>query len=395
MFTRLSILCFLLFATGTAMACSCIGDEGWLKSLESSGLPANADIFRGRVERWISEKEIDVRVTEAFSGSRETRRLIAQPSAGGCSVTFPETTVGSEAIYVVQKSGFLSFFGAEVLGFCSQHWASPGTLDRLRVIAKRPQQDPAAEKARLEAAAANRATDEEILRTYKGERLFEPGKESSLEPRVRSQLPYVQADKATLGVNPVNVNRLAIDAPVTVFVIDGKEYRFVGNVSTTKPPPREKPARETGYWAVTDSWAGHTASGDRASITRDIWGMTGQINVGDRRFALNSRGGSGFLRELNPTLMAEREAEEKRSREARYKAAQQRAQSPANLPTVRPVAPTPQPQVLSNAEPCAQKTRFLSEGLGEAERYQQSAQLRSYIAELRATVKAEMRELQC
>ena len=64
MFTRLSIVCLLLFAAGRAMACSCMGDEWWLKSLESQGLPANTDIFRGKVERWISEKEIDVRVTD-------------------------------------------------------------------------------------------------------------------------------------------------------------------------------------------------------------------------------------------------------------------------------------------------------------------------------------------
>jgi hypothetical protein len=61
-----------------------------------------------------------------------------------------------------------------------------------------------------------------------------------------------------------------------------------------------------------------------------------------------------------------------------------------------PVIPKPSDQVvvLPKAQTCEDKTRFLS-GLDEAQGYPQPAHLRSHIAELRATVKAEMLELQC
>jgi len=395
MLTRFSIVCCFLFATSTAMACSCAGAESWLKSVESQGLPVNADIFRGKVERWISEREIDVRVIEAFAGNRETKRLIALPNETSCSFKFSEREVGTEALYVVGKGGFFSVFGAQVLGFCSRLQASPQTLDRLRAIAMRPQQDPTAEKARLEAAAAERAAEEKALRSSKGERLFEPAKEEALAPQIRTELAYVRADKATIRVHPIRVSRLAIDAPVTIFVIDGKEYRFVGNVIATRPPPQTgKTVRESGYWAVTESWDGHTASGDRANIWRHIWGMSGQINVGGRRFALSSRGEFGFLSELSPTLMAEREAENRAREEAARRAAQQRVQVVPNLPPGQLAAPTAPPEALSNAEPCARKSGMLS-GLDEADGYPQSALLRSYISDLRITIKAEMVELKC
>jgi hypothetical protein len=397
MFARLAILCFLLCATGTATACMCYSDERWLAGLEAQGFPTDADIFHGKVERWISEREVDVRVIEAFSGGRETKRLIALNGTSCRLSGFPD----KDAIYLPSKegrSGSLSTGG--LVAECSLRVARPEIVDRLRAIAKRSNKvDVVARNARVEAAVVQRAAEEKILRTHKGERLFEPAKEAALSQPLKDQLSYVRANKATLGVQAVHLNRRAIDAPVTVFVIDGKEYRFVGNVTTKRPPPQMgKSARETAYWAVTDTWDGHTASGDRAKITRDIWGMSGQIDASGRRFHFNSRGESGFIHEVNPTLIAEREADEKRAREAREKVAReavgQRAQFPANLSTVRPVVPTAAPQVLSNAQPCAEKTRFLS-GLDEAERYPQSAQLRSYISELRGTVKAEMVELQC
>jgi len=395
MLTRLLILCFFLFVTRPAMACSCGGAERWLKSVESQGLPANVDIFRGKVERWISAREIDVRVIEAFAGNRETRRFIALPNETSCSFEFSEREVGTEALYVVQKGGFFSVFGAQVLGFCSRLQVNQQALDRLRKIAMRTQQDPTAEKARLEAVAAERAAQEKALRGSKGERLFEPAKEEELAPQIRTELGYVRADRATIGVQPIRVNRRAIDAPVTAFVIDGKEYRFVGYVSTTRPPPQTKTVRESGYWAVTESWDGHTASGDRANIWRHIWGMSGQINVGGRRFALNSRGEFGFLSELSPTLMAEREAEANRAREeAARRPAEQRVQGGPNLAPSRPAAPTPPLEALSNAEPCARKSGMLS-GLDEADGYPQSPALRRYISDLRITIKSEMVELKC
>jgi hypothetical protein len=257
-----------------------------------------------------------------------------------------------------------------------------------------PEEDPIARNARLEAEVAQRAAEEKILRTHKGEGLFEPAKEASLDQQFRFELAFARA-----GLYPVHVNRLAIDAPVTVFVIDDKEYRFVGNVSINRPDPR-LPKPDTGLWAVTDSWDGHTASGDRANINREIWGMSGQINVGGRRFQFGSRGEFGLLEDLNPTLAAERQAEVKRAREKAIREATAHWRPPAvpHVPveTLAGVTkpPSPAARVLPNAQPCEEKTRYLS-GLDEAEGYPQPAHLRSYLAELRGTVKAEMRELRC
>ena len=123
--------------------------------------------------------------------------------------------------------------------------------------------------------------------------------------------------------------------------------------------------------------------------------MSGQINVGGRRFALNSRGEFGFLSELSPTLMAEREAEANRAREeAARRPAEQRVQGGPNLAPSRPAAPTPPLEALSNAEPCARKSGMLS-GLDEADGYPQSPALRRYISDLRITIKSEMVELKC
>jgi hypothetical protein len=53
MLARLSLFCFLLFATATAAACSCREEKEWLGALESHGfLPADVEIFHGKVERW-------------------------------------------------------------------------------------------------------------------------------------------------------------------------------------------------------------------------------------------------------------------------------------------------------------------------------------------------------
>jgi hypothetical protein len=78
MSTQLSILCFLLFVTATATARDCPPPGVQLRELESRGFPASVDVFHGKVERWISKEEVDVQVIEAFSGSREAKRVIAR-----------------------------------------------------------------------------------------------------------------------------------------------------------------------------------------------------------------------------------------------------------------------------------------------------------------------------
>jgi hypothetical protein len=299
---------------------------------------------------------------------------------------------GSVTITKDEGRGYYNLVSAGDLAFLVEY-------DRMAQRKTTPEEDPIARKARLEAEVAQRAAEERILRTEKGESLFAPAKEASLNPQFRSQLDFAPADKASVGLFPIHVNRLAIDAPVTVIVIDGKEYRFVGKVSITRPPPGlAKPV--SGYWAVTDAWDGHTSSGDRAKITRDTWSMSGQIDVGGRHFSFGTRGEFGLLYDLNPTLVAERNAEEQRARQKaiREAAAKWRAPSVPFVPVETPVGMTkplsPAAQVLPNAQPCEQKTGFLS-GLDEADSFSQPVHLRSAIAELRATVKAEMRELRC
>jgi hypothetical protein len=406
MFTRLSILCFLLFAANTATACSCSDEEDWLKGLESRGFPAGVEIFHGKVERWISNREVRVQVIEAFSGSRETKRLIASSRGTTCDYSgFSKEEVGREVIYVVRpaslfEAGFM--WRAWVVGMCSGHAAHPETLDRLRAIAERSNKvDLVARNSRLEAAAAQRAADEKVLRAYKGESLFEPAKEASLHPQLRSALelhPARRAGKTIPGMYVVHVNRLAIDAPVTIFVIDGKEYKFIGRVSTTLSSHLVAwPVWETAYAVETDSWDGYNpSSGDRAEITRTTQGMNGQIFVGDRRFMFGSRGEFGTLLEVDPIPMAEREAKERAREKAAREAAWLRSQAVPNLPPVQAVTMVPKrpPHVFSDAQMCADKTHFLS-GLDEVESYPQPPHLRSYLAELRAAVKAQGRELRC
>ena len=52
--------------------------------------------------------------------------------------------------------------------------------------------------------------------------------------------------------------------------MDGKEYKVVGKMSTNwREATVARPAWDTAYWAVTDSWDGYNpSSGDRAEITR-------------------------------------------------------------------------------------------------------------------------------
>jgi hypothetical protein len=253
-----------------------------------------------------------------------------------------------------------------------------------RAIAERSNKvDLVARNARLEAVAAQRAADEKALRAYKGESLFKPAKEASLHPQFRSAVQPHREHGSISGMYVVHVNRLAIDAPVTLFVVDGKEYKFVGKVSTTlREAQVARPAWETAYWAATDSWDGYNpSSGDSAEITRTLQGMNGQIYLGDRRFTFASRGEFGILQEGAPIPLAEREAK----KQAREKAAREEA----SLQSVGPTRP-----LLSNAQECAGKTRFLS-GLDEVEGYPQPPHLRSYFAEIRAAVKAQGRELRC
>ena len=93
----------------------------------------------------------------------------------------------------------------------------------------------------------------------------------------------------------------------------------------------------------------------------------------------------------------QREAEEQRARETAAREAAQRRSVPYKPGSIElpPLSRSPPTQVvLPKAQACEDKTRFLS-GLDEAQGYPQPAHLRSHIAEHRATVKAEMLELQC
>ena len=264
-----------------------------------------------------------------------------------------------------------------------------------------PEETASVRDARLEAEAARKLADEKALRTYEGERLFEPAEEASLDPQFRYQLEFLPADKSALGLYPIHVNRLAIDSPVTVLVIDGKEYRFAGKLSIAKSPWREKPVRETAYsGGVTESWEGRTSSGDRARISRNMWSMSGDIYVDGHHFAFGTRGDFGLLYDLNPTLLAKRDAMQQRARQDAIREATAKWRPPpVPLVPVETTAsatkpPSPAARVLSNSEPCATKTRFLS-GIDEAEGFPQPAHFRSDLAELRAIVKKEMVELQC
>ncbi len=275
------------------------------------------------------------------------------------------------------------------VGMCSGHAARPETLDRLRAIAERSNKvDLVARNARLEAAAAQRAADEKVLRAYKGESLFEPAKEASLHPQFRSALeldPARRAGKPIPGISVVHVNRLAIDAPVTLLVIDGKEYKFVGKVSTLSLPSVGRPVWETPYAAVADSWDGYNpSSGDLAEITRSTQGMNGRIYAGNRRFQFESRGEFGTLLEVDPIPRAERESTNRAREKAAREAAWLRSQAVPNLPSVQAVIMVP----------CADRTGFLS-GLDEVEGYPQPPHLRNYLAKLRAAIEAQGRELQC
>jgi hypothetical protein len=300
---------------------------------------------------------------------------------------------GDVAIIKGEGRGYYKLVSAGDIAFLVEY-------DRMAQRRSTPKEDPAAQKARLEAEVAQRAAEEQALRTHKGERLFEPAEETSLEPQFRFTLEYAPADRAAVGLYPIRVNRLAIDAPVTVLVIDGKEYRFAGKVSITRTPRREKPVRETVYTGgMSESWEGHTSTGGRAKISRSPWNMGGDIYVDGRHFAFGTRGQFGLLYDQDPTLVAKRDAEWWRGHRAAIRAAEAKWRPPPKpfvpVETVS-VATTRDPaaQTSPNAEACARKTQFLS-GLDEAEGFQQPAHFRSEIAELRSIVKTEMVELQC
>ena len=124
--------------------------------------------------------------------------------------------------------------------------------------------------------------------------------------------------------------------------------------------------------------------------------MSGEIYIGDRHFSLFTRGELGYLYDMSPSVVAKRLTKvQKRSQEevARQLAQWQRHLRVNGAPVSLERA-SPSPQLSSKAQTCEEKTRFMS-GLDEADGYPQPAHLRSYIAELRATVKAEMLQLKC
>ena len=199
--------------------------------------------------------------------------------------------------------------------------------------------DPAAERARLEAAAesatraaiavaqqeaAQRTADEKILRENKGDGLFEPVTLGSLYPELAREFHIVQADEEFVNVHTVFVDRLAIDAPVTVFSVDGKTYRFVGTLrigrgmvmdafkGQTLSGDRWQLASFSGNLgnpgSVIDAWQGRTLSGDRAWISRAADSMEGKIFVDGRQFWFRSHGDFGFVYEADPRQVAERQA---------------------------------------------------------------------------------------
>jgi hypothetical protein len=387
MLTRLSILCVFLFATGTATACSCGGIQNLLANLKTRGFPPDTEIFHGKVE-WSIAKFAKVRVIEAFSGGRQTRLLSAATSFTTCDLaSFSDT----EAIYFV-KPGFFSATGV-VEGKCSVMDADPQILDQFRAIAQRYSKlDRVAQNDRVQAAARAASATEEIFRSEAGT-LFKPVEEASVQ-QLRSRLPYLAEDKIRLSVHPVHINRLAIDAPVTVFEVDGKSYRFVGNMPTTKPP-------------LIDLWRGQTSSGDRATVFRKPESMSGQIEVGGRLFIFETYGELGFgelglLHELSPTVIAERWAEEQRREAAQVQSSTAQVKpsqylSPENKVLIAAGMipyPTSSSKVPSKMQQCFEDTRLLL-ALDVTEKYRQPAHMQSWIGELRGRLKEQMLALRC
>lgn len=328
---RLALLCFFLLATNSATACMCGGnDAAFLADLEAHGFPPDTDVFHGQVKRWISKTDVEVRVIEAFSGGSETKHLITHPPKSGANCghyTFP----AFEFVFFI-KTGFIYregfLYPAGVLQPCGPTLAAkPEILDRLRAIAERSYQvDPAALSARLKAVAAQKAADEKILSANRGESLLQPAEGAPLDPALRSHLEATRADKSIRGVRTVRVNRLAIGAPVTVLVIDGMEYRFVGEMSNSALAPRDGLSHISDAPGL-DAWDGHTTSGDRAKVRRTTRAVEGQFNVGGRRFILYSLDDFGVLEELDPTRLAERQLKpEAKQKPAREESGQQAAE---------------------------------------------------------------------
>lgn len=382
MFIRTSLLSFFLFATSTATACQFYcPDEAKLAGLEGRGFPAGTNVFHGKVQRWINAREVDVEVVEAFSGNRETKHLIGPPiSDAWCdgSTFSPD----EEAIYI-SKDGSINA--------CSRAKATAEALARLRAIAARSGNvDQIARNARFEASVraasaaaqqrdAQRTSDEETLRKYKGVNLLKPARLRSLDPDLANSLRTYEANEEFVNIHTVHIDRLAIDSPITIFEVDGKQLRFVGKLNHNGAP--------------TDVWEGRTLSGDTAGISRNFDLMLGEIQAGGRRFRVVAFGDFGFVAELNPVVVAEREADSRFPQEmARARLAKERAEREAALHQpllVQPVytaaqrPPGPAAPRASKEQECASRLQFMSR-LDKYESYRQPPHFRLLLAQNRA-----------
>jgi hypothetical protein len=377
-----------LFATGAATACSCVRQNDGLAWLEAKGFPPNTAIFHGKVERSITNKLAQVRVIEAFSGSRETKLLIARTFFTTCDLqSFPD----GEAIFSVTP-GPLSWIGY-VDGFCSVSDANPQALDRLRAVAERANQlDITAQKARWEAEseataraasanaqrrAARMTAAETILRANEGDNLFEPVTLGSIDPELARQLRSVQADKDFKNVHTVFANRLAIDGPVTVFEVDGKKFRLVRDRDELMYP-----------------WEGRTLAGGHAEIWREYGWMNGRIDVDGRHFEFRSVGDFGFVYETDPKVIADREENSRLPQEmAKARSAPQSAERGTST-RLAVSARAGAIETRSNAEQCEQLTQF-EQTLRDWDSYRQSPRMRGFIAEMRANAASRRLELNC
>jgi len=128
MFSRISILCLALLGSGTSFACSCARQEQALAQMEAKGFVGRGDVFHGRVSRWLSPKEVDVQVIEAFSGRPGPRRLVGV--AGSSDMCGGKFSPREEFIYLPIRGNFIHL--------CSKLRATPEALARLRAIAQRP-----------------------------------------------------------------------------------------------------------------------------------------------------------------------------------------------------------------------------------------------------------------
>jgi len=127
MLSRILVSCFVLFATGESVACGCATPSDMFEAWQVHGLSGRGEVFHGKVSRYFGPKEVDVQVIESFAGSGGTKHLIGAPGpADECGGEF---SPGEEFIYLPTKEN--------VIGYCSKLWVTPGTIERLRAIAKR------------------------------------------------------------------------------------------------------------------------------------------------------------------------------------------------------------------------------------------------------------------